>query len=281
MNDADQPLADATVDFDPLDDSAVEALAYLLLVLLEQAREQHASRRRAQRAYLCRPQLLPDPHHGTPWRRLYTTANNRAFIATMGIDVETFHLILDSGFEYLWDTTVISRTDTRQLGNPRTGARSLDAAGALGLYLHWLCSSMQESRLSEIFALVPATVNRFLRFAEHILHATLKRIPDSRVSWPMGEEEFRALSQAVEVSSASASHLRMPQLTHWQARHSLLVGAFAAMDGLELPVQTSYTDPELENATYNGWTHRHGVGCVMVFAPDGTSKLGPHASVLN
>lgn len=41
------------------------------------------------------------------------------------------------------------------------------------------------------------------------------------------------------------------------------------MDGLKVPVQVPADDPELENATYNGWLHSHFVTSVLVFAPDG------------
>lgn len=58
-------------------------------------------------------------------------------------------------------------------------------------------------------------------------------------------------------------------LTGPKARHSLLVGAFGTLDGVKLPVQVSYDNPVLENATYNGWTHEHCVSCVIAFAPDG------------
>lgn len=48
-----------------------------------------------------------------------------------------------------------------------------------------------------------------------------------------------------------------------------MTGAFGSIDGVNLPVQTSGLDPELENATYNGWLHAHRVSSVLVFAPDG------------
>ena len=40
--------------------------------------------------YLRHAQLLPDPHGDTPWQRLYSSQNNRAFITIMGFDVDTF-----------------------------------------------------------------------------------------------------------------------------------------------------------------------------------------------
>jgi hypothetical protein len=52
------------------------------------------------------------------------------------------------------------------------------------------------------------------------------------------------------------------------ARHPRLTGAFASIDGLNLACQTS-DDPEIENATYNGWLSAHFISSVLVFSPKG------------
>lgn len=54
--------------------------------------------------------------------------------------------------------------------------------------------------------------------------------------------------------------------------HSLLRGAFGSIDGLSLAAQES-EDPEMENATYNGWKSDHCINNVLVFAPDGEFLL--------
>ena len=94
------------------------------------------------RQYLGRPNLLPNPCFGTPWRRLYERCEDRAFITTMGVDTATFHAILKAGFGSLWYSHAILRTDTHTAGHPRAGRRLLDAEGGLGLVLHWLSSTM-------------------------------------------------------------------------------------------------------------------------------------------
>ena len=83
----------------------------------------------------------------------------------MGIDTGAFWVILDAGFEDLWNSTPIPWTDTNINGEPHLGACSLDATGGLGLYLHYLWSSMREVGLKLIFALVPSTVSHYLAFA--------------------------------------------------------------------------------------------------------------------
>ncbi|KAH9000055.1 hypothetical protein EDB92DRAFT_1757627, partial [Lactarius akahatsu] len=89
------------------------------------------------RLYLRRGELLPNPHVGTPWQRLWESQEDRAFITMMGFDVATFRLLLESPgrFRERWETTPIPRNDVSALGAPRLTGRSLDGAGALGLAL--------------------------------------------------------------------------------------------------------------------------------------------------
>lgn len=94
-----------------------------------------------------------------------------------GFDVPTFDLILYSGFRRAWDTTPISRPDVESTANSKTYKRSLDAAGALGLTLHHLTSTTRAVGLQQIFALIPTTVARYLRFGLRILFQTLKKMP--------------------------------------------------------------------------------------------------------
>jgi hypothetical protein len=205
------------------------------------------------RHYLTRPDLLPNPRGSTPWQQLYEGRNDMAFITTMGFNVETFFLILDGGFEAAWCSKNIPRKDVPSNSTPRVHRRSLDPAGALGLALHFLSSTMLETSLAQIFALVPATVNRYLNFSLSILLSVLRFLPDSQVRWPVGDA-FQALTALVT------------------ARHPLLTGAFGTMDGLNLPVQTS-GDADVENMTYNGWLHSHFVSNVFAYAASGTHHL--------
>ncbi|KAG6884246.1 hypothetical protein C0992_006667 [Termitomyces sp. T32_za158] len=109
---------------------------------------------------------------------------------------------------------------------------------------------MIEVSLQQIFALTPSTLSRYLEFAQNILYKTLQGLPDGALSFPSREEEFKELSNLIT------------------ARHPLLEGAFGSIDGLSLPVEES-DDPELENATYNGWKSDHCVNNVLVFSPKG------------
>jgi len=204
-----------------------------------------------QRLYLRRDELLPDPMGETPWQRLYHSRSDRAFITTMGVDVTTFQLLLDRGFEAQWDTHTITRPDVHPEGKPRLMRRSLDAAGALGLVLHWLSSTMRELSLQQIFALIPTSVNRYLHAAINTLLATLDSMPEARIKWPTHDSEFEKYTDLIQV------------------RHPRLMGAFGVVDGLNLPVQMS-EDDDIENSTYNGWLHGHFVSNVFAFSPEGT-----------
>ncbi|KAJ7474056.1 hypothetical protein FB451DRAFT_1035184 [Mycena latifolia] len=137
------------------------AASALILIGAEEARRLRAERRKPSRLYLCRPQLLRNPRFGTPWQVLLASRSDRAFITTMGFDVKTFDDIIEAGFGTSWYSTPIPREDVRTTGNPRPGARSLDAPGALGLVLHYLNSTMREISLQQIFALIPTTVSRY------------------------------------------------------------------------------------------------------------------------
>jgi hypothetical protein len=68
-------------------------------------------------------------------------------------------------------------------------------------------------------------------------------MPDAAIRWPKhhadeNQSEFKKFNTLI------------------RARHPLLTGAFASIDGLNLPLQTS-ADEEIENATYNGWLSEH------------------------
>ena len=60
--------------------------------------------------------------------------------------------------------------------------RSLDAAGTLGLVLHFVNSAMQEVSLPQIFVLVPAAISHYINFALGILLNILKRIPEAAIT---------------------------------------------------------------------------------------------------
>ena len=226
------------------------ASAAAVLAMAEAGHQIGIENRHQTWLYLCRSQLLPNPRSNTPWQALFDSQNDRAFITTMGFDVEAFDYILASGFAAAWYETPIPQEDTSTGGNPRPWCRSLDAAGALGLVLHYLNSTMTEISLQQIFAIIPTTASRYITFGLSILFSTLQKMPEAQIHWPESVE-FEELSALVT------------------QRHPRLHGAFGSVDGLKLPVKTS-DDLDIENATFNGWLSEHFVNSVVVFSSKGS-----------
>ncbi|KAI7965579.1 hypothetical protein MJO29_001327 [Puccinia striiformis f. sp. tritici] len=110
---------------------------------------------RTLRTYLTRSDLAGHPRVSSAWAHMRGVGNNRAFVTTMGVDVRTFEALL-THFSQAWDNTTISRSDVNSHGAPRLHKRSLDAAGGLGLLLHWLSSTMAGHSLHQIFEITPA-----------------------------------------------------------------------------------------------------------------------------
>lgn len=231
------------------DDDGAQVLAAALIAGIKISQQESIDTRNPHRLYLCRPQLLPNPRIDTPWQVLYRSQNDRAFITTMGIDVDTFASLLTSGFAQRWYETPVPRNDVNQGGDPHIERRSLNAAGALGLVLHYLSSTMHAISLQQIFAIIPSTVTRYLHFGLNLLLLSLRTIRDATIRWLEGPEFARCSALVV-------------------ARHSRLAGAFGSIDGLKLPVQTS-DDVDIENATFNGWLSEHFISSVLVFSAEG------------
>ena len=115
----------------------------------------------------------------------------------MGFDVVTFELILSAGFAQKFYETPIPRDNVNTMGVSRPGRRSLDAAGILGLVLHYLNSTMREISLQQIFALIPTSVSCYINFMLAILLATLRQMSDSHILFPKDDEEFEELNTLI------------------------------------------------------------------------------------
>ncbi|KAG9128413.1 hypothetical protein FRC07_013753 [Ceratobasidium sp. 392] len=200
--------------------------------------------------YLRRQDLMPLPRVELPSQALYQSQEDRAFITTMSVDVRTFNYLLRAGFERAWNTRTIKRSDVNPHGATRMGRCSLDAPGALGLMLHYLCSTSRFTALQQIFAIVPSVLSRYVRTGLPILLEFLKNIPEGVIKWPT-REQMADYSDLIN------------------RRHPDINGAFGFLNGLSLPVATS-GDPLVESANYNGWLHKHKISNILLFAPDGT-----------
>ena len=184
----------------------------------------------------------------------------------MGIDVRCFFMVLEAGYQEKWETETIDWSDVNEFGEPRVQRRSLDAAGGLGLVLHFLNSTMLEVALQHIFGLVPSAVSCYLRFSMRLLAETLEHplMLSARIAWPTAFESFEHLAGLIA--------RRRPQLA----------GGFGFVDGVHLPVEVA-GEENLQNAYYNGWLCSHFInkypkpllhncGCGI---PKQSSSLGP------
>ncbi|KIK65157.1 hypothetical protein GYMLUDRAFT_240466 [Collybiopsis luxurians FD-317 M1] len=212
----------------------------------------HIQQRNPSHLYLTCPQLMLNPHLESPWIHLWKGQNNCAFITTMGFDVVTFCFILEGRghFADIWNSTPIPRNDISHIGVPRAERRSLDAAGALSLVLHYLGSAIFKVQLQQIFAIVPSVLMHYLSFSLDILLITLHTIQEAQISLPETHKEFEELSDLITTC------------------HSLLEGAFGSINGLSLPIQV-LDDLKVENATYNGWKTDHTITNVLMFSLKG------------
>ncbi|KAA1074568.1 hypothetical protein PGT21_010309 [Puccinia graminis f. sp. tritici] len=168
----------------------------------------------------------------------------------MGLDVRTFDDLLDR-FLARWNYTTIDRADVNPTGEPQLGRRSLDAAGALGLVLHWLCSTMSSYTLQQLFGVTPAVCSRYLASGMQHLLAVLQEHPQARFLWPTTDRRAQQYSAPIE------------------KKYPLLTRCFGFLDGLNLPVLVSDNE-DVQNAYYNGWTCSHYCSCILAFTPDGT-----------
>lgn len=127
--------------------------------------------------------------------------------------------------------------------------RLLATHDVLALVLHWLHSTMRQSTLCQLFGIVPSSVTVFIQQGLTILHKCLGQIPEAVVKWPSPQE--------MEYCAGLIN-----------ARENLLRSSFGFVDGLNLPVMEP-SDPDVQNAYYNGWLSGCYVSNVLVFLPTG------------
>ena len=175
---------------------------------------------RSVRTYLTRADLPFNPMTDSAWARLWGARNDRAFITTMGVDLQTFDDLLGR-FADRWNFRTIDRPDVDTNGEPQIGRRSLDAAGCLGLVLHWLCSTMSSITLQQLFGITPAVCSRYLSTGLKHLLSCLQEHPQARFLWPTTETKARIHSKMIEK--------KFPRLTD----------CIGFLDGLNLPVSVS------------------------------------------
>jgi hypothetical protein len=240
--------ADALSPMDPYRRRRRYRLQLLILIVL--VFYSTLRRKRRNRFYLTRDALSSSPHEGTAWLALYHSRNNQAYLCTMGIGVSVFETLLKAGFQHAYDSQPVPRNDVDPTKPTRLTYRSLDAAGALGLVLHHLNSTMCDKTLQQIFGITPSVCSRYRNWALCLLQATLKTLPAADIKWPTSIEDYEKYTSLI------------------QQRHPMLQKAFGFVDGCHFPVANS-GDIDQQNAYYNGWCSSTYTSNIFVFAPDG------------
>lgn len=231
-------------------------------------------RSQRQRFYLTSDVLLPkEDYEKAPAVHLLRQgalpgASPAGYITTMGVDPATFYDHLLPPFATVFDSHPVPKTAverealiehirsvdngeyTQATKKPRLKKRRITADIALSIVLHYLNSTCGEKHLQLMFALPPATLNRYINWGMMILDHVTATMPICKVVWP-DEQKMQEYTEYI------------------YAREPRMLGAFAFADGLNLPVGIS-NNPITDNAQYNGWTCSHYCSSTFCFAPDGT-----------
>ena len=190
------------------------------------------------------------------WRTLLLSRNDQSLITLTGLDFETFEWLAER-FGLLFDTHspfVDPNGNIAPLRNVPFGRpRKITAKDCLGLSLAWTRTRGSNMVLQIIFGMTGTSVSMYLRFGRRILIKALRKEPDC----------------AIRVPDATRIQLFQECI---KERHPALQDVWCTMDGLKLYLQPS-SDCNTQNNFYNGWTHDHYVGAVIVFCPDGTIPI--------
>jgi hypothetical protein len=196
--------------------------------------------------------------HQSPWRKLYMSRSDQAFITLTGLDVNAFGVIFDMFapvFDSISPHDVTDAGTYRTLNNPGTKGRKrlIDARDALGLVLAWTRTRGSQMVLQMIFGMSQTCVSKYIQFGSRLLVQVLQRLEEAKVKIPSINyvEQMKVLVRR---------------------RHPLLESVWCTMDGLKLMIETSSNEDE-QNNFYNGWTSDHYVNAVLVFCPDGTIRV--------
>jgi hypothetical protein len=177
-------------------------------------------------------------------------------ITLTGLDYPAF-LYLCQKFAPIFDTYSpfgYRNGDEVLINKAKTGRkRVIRPEDCLGLCLAWTRTRGSLNVLQLIFGMTMSNVWSYLRYGKRIVIEVLKNDDLAKISLPSAEK----------VGEYCAAVKR---------RHHDLDMVWSTMDGIKLTLQVASSD-DVQRMFYNGWTHGHYVGAVLVFAPDGTIPI--------
>ena len=189
------------------------------------------------------------------WAKLYGSRNDQAMITATGLNLTAFN-DLHHSFKTIYDShTPFTQDGTIMRKEPsgRGRKRIVDSETCLGLVLMWTRTRGSYVVLQMIFGLTQTAVSVYLRFGRRILNEVLSKDPDAVIVEP-SEEVIRSYQEVIA------------------NRHPKLNGVWCTMDGLKLTIEQA-PHVLVQGSFYNGWTHGHYIGAVIVFCPDGTIPI--------
>ena len=146
------------------------------------------------------------------------------------------------------------RDDGELVQVAKTGRkRVIRAEDCLALTLVWMRTRGTLSILQLIFGMTMSNVASYLKFGKRILIEILQVDELAKIAIPSNKKVLEYC--------AAVKH-----------RHCDLDKVWSTMDGIKLSLQMAPSD-DVQRMFYNGWTHGHYVGAVLVFAPDGTIPI--------
>jgi hypothetical protein len=96
-----------------------------------------------------------------------------------------------------WNYSTIDWADVNPIGEPQVACQLLDAAGTLGLVLHWLCLTMSCYTWQQLFGVTLAVCSCYLASGMHHLLAVLQEHPLARFLWPTTKRRARQYSAPI------------------------------------------------------------------------------------
>jgi hypothetical protein len=147
----------------------------LISTLYEQLRPQKKRFYYTRRGGLIYPQ-------GSHWRSLCAQRDERSFMHFLGVDPNTFDVIL-ARFEPIYGLTI-----TSQKASTRGRMRLMTPTDVLAMTLVFLRTGCGHKHLQEEFGAGPAVVSRELRVGLRSLHSALRGWKDAEILWPSAEQ---------------------------------------------------------------------------------------------
>ena len=185
--------------------------------------------------------LQPRP---APWDRLLNFGDDGSFVTMTGFTRPAF-IYLESILKPPPPPFPVGGRPTK-----------LNFRAQLGLFLMWNSSRMRIKDLCLIFGCVPTSAHRYLKNLLSRAAPILRKLPDARIQFP-DVTELARLAALV------------------QLRESLVCNISGFVDGCSIKIGCT-SDPDIQNAYYNGFTCDTCVNNVFLFSLEGKIIHAPY-----